>query len=431
MTIQYRTFIFLFWGMLAGGMLVAQPALHLRHLTHEISSQAYQPAYLAMQSDSALIRVGGGLGYGAGSNVLSMDQLYLEAGFLSDATKDDIIGQLKTDNRIQLGFLWDVTVNVQLKKLPISVFTRQNTQTFVGFNDPRSLGLLLYGNAKYAGETLTDEGISFGLSRYQEIGAGTALSAGKWAVGIRLKALLGQQATVLQNLDYSLFTEAFGAKVSMQSEYNFFRTQNTGNPGIGFGIDLGAVYTLRPNLSLQFAVQDLGSIRWQGDSYEQTVNFDYEGIEITQLFSTDFTNPSSFIPSDTLRSLLIPDPASGQLTQQLPTQLSIGGAYSWNQSNQLFTTILIGLSDQTYSKPSPLVNLAYHRKLGNFFTLGLNAYGGGLDQYGFGLLARTHISFADKMNLSIFGTMDNAMGLLSPVNGRGLSFQAGLTASLK
>lgn len=430
MIIQYRTFLLMVCGVLAGG-LVAQPALHLRHLPFEISSQAYQPAYLAMQTDSAMIRVGGALGYGAASNVLSMDQLYLEAGFLSDDIKDGIISQLQADNRIQLGFLWDASINLQLGKFPLSVFTRQNTQTYVGFHDPRSLGLLLYGNAKYAGETLTDDGINFSLNRYQEIGIGTARQIGKLAIGLRVKALLGSQATVLQHLDYSLFTEDFGAKVSMQSDYSFFRTTGSGTPGIGIGVDFGAVYTLRPNLSVQFAIQDLGSIRWEGESYDQTVDIDYEGVEITQLFSTDFSNTSNFIPSDTLRSLLIPDPITGTLTLPTPGQLSVGAAYSWKERNQVFGTVLVGLTPQSYSQPSPLVNLAYHRKLGSFLTLGINGYGGGLDQYGVGLLARANMTFAKKVGLSIFGFMDNAIGVVSPAGGQGLSFHAGLTASWK
>ena len=428
-TIVWKILILLL-GILAGGVIYAQPALYLRNLSQEITAQAYQPAYLALQ-DSFFLQIGGGIGYGSGSNVLTMDRLFLDNQYLSESVKDDIVGQLQDDNRLQLGFLLDGSANIRIKQQNFSVFTRRVTHTYARFQDPRSVGLLLYGNARYAGETLTDDEITLGLTSYQEIGIGTAWQLGKWAAGIRIKGLLGIQATLLQHLDYSLFTEKLGTKLSMQSNYEFFRAQSDGTAGMGLGIDLGAVYELNSKLALQFAVQDLGLIQWEGEQYDQTVSFDYDGVEITQLFNTDFSSANNFIPSDTLRSLLIPSPTSASYRHMLPALASIGASYQWNEANQLFGNLLFGLSPQAMAQPLPLLNLAYHRKLGSFFMIGVNAYGGGLDQYGLGAIARANLQFSDKLRISAFGSMDNALGILSPPNGKGQSFHAGLTIGLK
>lgn len=426
MNITHKIIIILLFGCFLGGIVYSQPALHLRHLPQEIASQAYQPAYLAMM-DSTRIQVGGAAAYGVGSNVLQMDHLFLEPGLLSESAKDGVVQQLGADNRLQLGFVWEGALNIRLKQMALSVFSRSVTQTHATFFDPQTVGLLLYGNARYAGQTITDEEISLGLTSYQEVGIGTAFQKGRLAAGIRLKALIGGQATVMQDLTYSLFTEAQGAQIILASDYTFFQSNADAGTSLGVGVDLGAVYTLSPNLSVQFAVQDLGFLTWNGDVYENNVNIDYEGVEITELFSTDFSNATNLIPSDTLRSLLIPDPVSGTVRQTLPGLASIGAAYRWQERNQLFATVLMGIAPNSFTNSPLLANLAYHRKLGSFLTLGVNAYGGGLDQYGFGALARADLRFSKKIRMSIFANMDNAIGVISPSNGKGFSFQGGLT----
>ncbi|MEZ4829409.1 MAG: DUF5723 family protein [Bacteroidia bacterium] len=420
MKISLRRLTLLILPLFALLKLDAQSGLQIQYQPEEITAQFYQPAFLAihpMKSFSA----GLGTAYEAGSNALTVSSLFMNDSYISESEKDNLVGQLGDNNRLHLGFTQSAIAAFEIKKQRISLSYRDYQNGYFRINNPATAGIVLYGNAPYAGQTISDENITLRNFSYRELAIGSAWQMGDLAFGVRLRALMGKYGNFTEDLNYSLFTASDGSDIRLNSSYEIFN----GSGGAGLGADLGLIYQPKPTLMIQAAVRDLGFISWNGTQRVNEVNISYQGINLNQFIDTDFSSGGRLFTPDTLEKLFFPDSTAGNFRLNLAPLASLAGSWEFSSGKTVSLAFVQGLSK--YSAPAPLVNLGYAHKIARPLTLGVNVYIGGMEGYGWGGFARGNFMLAEKYHASVFIAADNASGLITPQSAGGFAFQGGIT----
>ncbi|MEZ4774379.1 MAG: DUF5723 family protein [Bacteroidia bacterium] len=425
MTAYLRRMYLLIFLIFSIATLRAQSGLQIQFQPEEITAQFSQPAFLSIhQMKSFSVGVGGE--YGLAANTLSVNRLLMDDSFISKEEKDVLVGQMGDDNRLRLGFNQLAMLNLAVKNQRISISFRDFQGGYFRINNPSTAGLILYGNAPYAGQTVTDENITLRNLRFREIGVGSAWKAGDFSIGLRLKALIGSYGNFTDNLSYSLFTAEDGSDIRLNSNYQIFN----GKSGAGLGADLGFVYQPNEKILLQAAVRDLGFISWNGIRRDNQVSISYEGVDLNQFIDTDFSTGGQLFTPDTLQELFFPDSASGTYRMNMPGNFSIGGSWEFSTGKTISASVNGGFSQYAAWTPTPLVNVGYSHQLWRPLTIGVNAFVGGMEGFGFGGFVRANVSLADQYGVSLFVAADNAAGLISPETARGFALQGGITVRM-
>ena len=418
-------FIFLFC-LLVAHATKAQFGLHLQFLPEQGSAQYLQPAYIGSQ-EFQYVQVSTEGTFWIGSTSITLDGILDEGNYISNSAKNQILSQLeKKNNRLQAGASWGLHLNFKALKRVWQASFRQHTGFYTGINDSSTVGLVLRGNAPYAGQKLSDQNVFFRNMRYNEYALATAFSIGKGKLGIRAKLLQGRQATLIDDLSYTFFTAADGARIEVQSDYNIRKTISGGPNGWGAGVDVGLTYPINEKLSFQASLLNLGFINWQGQRTKSIVDFAYEGTEVDNILGDDLSS-GNFFSMDTLLQLFFPDTIQSSFNTSLPTSLQIGFSYRLSEKERLHASLHQSFSKASPSTYVPLLNLAYHYELSPNFLVGANLYGGGIERYGLGLLASTDFIISEQIRIGIYAALDNALGGIIPSNARGLSMQGGIS----
>lgn len=419
MTRIKRIVIFLF--LVNSWQLYAQMGLHTQFLFQQPSSILYQPANI-LRLDIDKFAIGGDGSVYLGNNSFRIDPILREGNRITEEIKDDILRQFNANNnQLHQGFHLGGYAIFNIGNTPISLSARRVRSTYLRINDPGTAGLILRGNAPFAGQEIADESLAYRSYEYWEGAVGSGWQIGRWLIGARLKSIIGTEAEILDRLSYNLFTESDGTNISVQSSYEFNDTQGDGIHGLGGGVDLGVSYLLSEKVFLQVALINAGFIRWNGRKREENVTFEYEGVPVDDLLGLGLSNNQLNI-ADTLQDLFFPVSEDASFTTPLPTSVSIGGAYQFTQEDRLIGSVTYGLTNYGPTTDLPLINVGYHRKFTKYFLLGINAYGGGMDLYGLGGLAACKVPLGSQSFIQIFYHLDNALGF---VYAQGVSMNGG------
>ena len=317
--------------------LSAQEGLHTQVLYQDIHSQTYQPALLYSHTFEH-ISVGVEGGFLLGANSFDMKGLDLEDNKLTETGKDRILSQLDGENnRLQIGYNWGAHVNFRLNKLPIGLSYHRQNHFFVRVNDSSTAGLLLRGNAPYAGTPLSDEEVRYRELDYHSLGIATAFSSGNWTVGIRLKGLIGRRAEDIDDFTYTLLTATDGTQLDLNATYNVRTSDGVASGAWGVGADIGAILQLSSNLRAQARINNLGFIRWnEGKTLNQAVDVIYEGYDIGNIIGGGIQQ--ELVLGDTLRTLIFPDTADAAFTTPLPALAAVGVDIDLPNSQRVFVS---------------------------------------------------------------------------------------------
>lgn len=402
----------------------SQLGLHAQLLSNSVSAQQYQPALLMFQ-DFQQVAVEAEGGYWLGANTFTLDGIFSDGNYISEDAKDQLISQLTDNNRFQLGYHYGIHANLRAAGRPWSLSYRNQQTFFFEADDPNSIGLALYGNARYAGDTLSDDQIAVRQQQYSEFAAGTGFKIGHVRLGIRAKVLLGNDLYAVDQLSYSLYTAPDGAKIAVQSEYDIYDASGSDQKGWGLGADIGAIYDNEDKLRVHASLVNLGFISWEGNRINNSVDFVYEGFEARD-FIGDNSNGQSIVLADTIEHLLFPDTVGARFTMPISAMGNIGIRYYLTDHDMIALSASQTIGRFAPSARLPLINVAYHRHFGKMLTLGANLYSGGYDIFGAGLLAQINYPIGDSFGIHAFYYLDNALGALAPGIGQGLSMNGGL-----
>ncbi|RMG27274.1 MAG: hypothetical protein D6730_07570 [Bacteroidetes bacterium] len=412
--------------MLAATNARAQFGLHLQFLPGQAAAQLVQPAYLAGQQTFQHGQLGTEGNFWLGSNAITLDGILQDGNHISEASKNQIIGQLgRRSSQLHAGARWGLHANVKALNQNWQLSFRQHIGLALGINDSSTAGLILRGNAPYAGQSLSDEDVFFRMARYNEYGLATAFQLKGFQVGIRLKALQGLRGTFLDEVNYTFFTADDGTSIEVQAQYDLRQSRAEDPYGWGAGIDLGAIFTLNQQWRMQASLRNLGFIRWQGIQMAHAIEVDYQGSEAGNILGDDL-GTGDYFDSDTLQKLLVPDTLHTSFTTGLPASIQLGLSYQFDPKTSFHASLHQSLSRNAPTARTPLLNLAVHHQLVQPLLIGANVYAGGMEGFGMGLVAAANFNLAEKVQIGAHGILDNALGAIAPGQSKGLGLQAGL-----
>ncbi|MDX2284524.1 MAG: DUF5723 family protein [Bacteroidia bacterium] len=380
----------------------------------------YQPALLHAAGAYGIWTSGM---YAAALQPVPLGELLSLEGVLETADKDRLMGYLGGENRLHIGQGWSAGGWGRIGRVPLSLDFSRMQLTSLRFGAPHTLGLVLYGNARYAGQTLEDAEMHLLRQAWNEIAAGTAGAAdsGRLAWGLRAKVLIGTQADSWESVSYSLLTAADGRQIDLRGAYTRFRLPE-GQGGTGAGIDAGLHWNPDGPWQAGISATDLGFIRWRGTVYDNEVDLSYAGFDAAELFADGFPDGEEL--SDTLRMLLYPDSMAGGYRTVLPGLVQAQIGYELGERAAVQAGIIQGLGRYSATGARPVVWAAYVRQLGPV-QLAAHAGAGGIDGLRLGLAGQGNIRIG-AYGLTWFASADQVLGGVLPGRGRGLAVQGGI-----
>ncbi|MEQ8472305.1 MAG: DUF5723 family protein [Marinoscillum sp.] len=221
----------------------------------------------------------------------------------------------------------------------VTVFVNERTDaTF--FYPFQLVNFIWQGNRNYVGEEYVIDDISYDFTHYREIGVGYGRSFDIFGfntnLGVRLKYLQGvAHSSIKDNLEMSILTreEDYSVVVNMNEGLSRSAGLNMlqdgdipyliNNGNTGFAIDLGGTIDLSDRITVGFAANDLGFIKWQDDA--ETASFNGTSFEIN---GGSFDNMDQLADAvmDSIENLQI-DTIASTFTTSLNSSLFLSGSY--------------------------------------------------------------------------------------------------------
>ncbi|MFC2110210.1 DUF5723 family protein [Bacteroidota bacterium] len=269
-------------------------------------------------------------------------------------------------------------------------------------------------------------GSSFALSdekmestTYSEIGIGYTRKflKDKLAVGVRLKSLNGiAHAGTVENSSFSVDIDPNTSAWTVMAANATVNTSGTEQEegeemalfteNKGFGFDIGATYEITPKLTVEVAVNDIGSIDWsekvKNYNIEDTSGSVYSGVDLDTGGSIDDEITSA------LEDVIGTSETEEGFTTKLATKTYISAKYQLSKKNALTAAFFKNSNPVVEIKPS--YALGFNRTL-NKTTYGVVASSGGPNsdmRFGANMVFR--LAF-----LQLYAAVDNIANLTAKV----------------
>jgi hypothetical protein len=276
--------------------------------------------------------------------------------------RDKFLGRIK-----ELNYL-EPKVSIQL--LGVGITAGKDLFVFLDINDNAEVNLVcpgnlirlaFIGNEEFTGQTLDLSSIKADVNYYREIGLGASkYITPKLRLGAKAKLLLGIAAGSLQNYgldltvnsDYSNTLYANMA-IDISAPVDFIKDSNNGIKDVqlikerfdprnrnykslfnmrnaGFGLDLGAEYSVTDKLVFSAAITDIGFIKWKSDITNLVVhgNIELRGLDFQDIYQGEATiDDLTKNLADSISNAFQNADVRKPFTTKLPVGLSFGGQY--------------------------------------------------------------------------------------------------------
>lgn len=425
---QYIFQYFLLLSLLAfsqHNFLFAQQGIQLSMSPKLSFSQWQQPAHLATDPfEKYSLGIGGA--FALAGNQVPIGDWPLYDNFLDEPKKEAILAELDTDNRFNILGQAELLFLFRSKKRPVSIGFRQRSLAHTSFQNPNTLGLVLKGNAAYAGQVIEDPEIRLTIQAYSELSAGTAATKGNWSYGGRVKFLLGNNYQALDMQNFSLSTSETGTRIQVAANYEYDRSMGKSLDGFGVAADLGVSYEVNEKLQLQASVIDLGFISWQVDKVQNILDTSYEGLLIENISELDLSTEESIFSSDSLQRLFLPDSSQINSTVYVPGFAQMGVNYQLTERSSLGLLVRYGFKRESPMSNNIQANLIFQHHINSWLKGGLHGSIGGLSGFDAGVFLAGNIALSKKRDLQIFWQSDQILGLIQPQFGKAQAMQAGI-----
>lgn len=303
------------------------------------------------------------------------------------------------------------------------------------------------GNGPYVGETARFDGFRPGAYHIRDYSLGVSKVFGPFlTAGIRAKLMFGKanlstgssrirvntqedNFALLMEGDYTL-NASFPMTITQDDEGNITEIEvpeidplvymmNRGN--VGFGIDLGLIYSYSEKITLSASVLDLALLRWKTDlnNVQGVGDFEYAGTDLGQQFNSgSLINEILDSIYNSTEAITSTDPYS----YFLPTQVFLAGSYRYNKNTSF------GLVNR---------NVIYQSKLHSSFTLSAQStlagqFTGSLSwSYLNNSLANLGVGLAwHGKGIQLHAATDNLLGFFFPFDTRTLNLRVGMNLML-
>ncbi|MCF8331439.1 MAG: DUF5723 family protein [Bacteroidales bacterium] len=254
------------------------------------------------------------------------------------------------------------------------------------------LGLPYNGNGAYLGETIEMKPLNLKTTHYRQYAVGFAWQQPEfWSAGLRVKLLYGKANAWTENAYASLYTAEDGYAIDAEAELLGHMTLppgfdpdntednqnidpkeyllNTANWGVG--LDAGFRFMASDKLSVTGSVVDLGSIKFNRNSYtyeNEKTKVTFEGFD-----AYDYVGMNDSLIEEDIQNTLdsIADKFNiqdkeGSYKMPLTTRFYLGGQYHLNDKNNLGLLFRGQFFGDAFR---PALTASYRHRFGRFLSL--------------------------------------------------------------
>lgn len=339
---------------------------------------------------------------------------FRKGGYISGEIKDDISRNLGAGNRLGADVGYGVFFSQKISEnwnysLLISDRAHLNAQF------PKELfDLILYGNKKFAGDTVILDNTNFNFLRYQQIQAGIIRTSGKGnRYGLAFSFLKGEENYYAKFNRARLFTEENGESLSVDFNAEINRT-DTGNKGLdafhGWGIscDLFSEFAFKVkerNSLFRAEINDIGAIQWNKKSlvYKADTSIHFEGIYISDIFQLNDSVLKTISPDTMMEDL-----QSSQVLKSHVSYLPALMKLSWMLEVNKFL-FSFEMAHRLNANYNPFISLKTSYKFSSSFSASSKFSYGGYGKTAFGV----ELNLAIK-NFMLLAGSNNLEGLIFP-----------------
>ena len=376
----------------------------------------------------------------------------------------DLLSQLRTQNLLYANASIDLLhVKVRYQNWDIWYGLRQNQQMSMFY--PKSLfSLAIVGNEQFKDVPMDLTPLGFNGSVYREHTVGASTEMGKWVFGARISLLQGLTNAYLKpnnitvtvtddmysmNGDADAVIKTSGLPGDSLANFNLnqfrhFDKTNTDNfsdfsefmntyysansftrfRNPGFALSLGALYKYDDQLTLSFALSDLGFISWNDNNKYFSVKgeSEFKGIDRlgSMLEGNDFTTDSLF--NDIASNFETEEDHQGSYSTWLHTKFYVSAKYQVAQRTHLHASLYGVVNRKFY----PALTLGVNQELGRLLNVSLTTSMNQrkLSNIGFGLLFKPG-------PVQFYLAADNIYSpLVNPLNFTNMNIRVGLNIVL-
>ena len=311
--------------------------------------------------------------------------------------RDKFLGKIKDLN------YFNPEVSVQLLGFGLTV--GEGLNVFLDINDRAEVNLVapgdfirlaFLGNEEFIGQTLDLSDMRADFNYYREIGIGASKNiTPKLRFGAKAKLLFGITGGTLQNYVLNLTvnsnqTNTLEANMAMDisgpvffypesdnkiADIDFdderFDSANgtakflTNMKNAGFGLDLGAEYTVNDRIVLSAAITDVGFIKWKSDlsNIEAVGNVELRGLDFEDIYKGRATfDDLTESMVDSIKNAFVVAGTKKPFMTKLPVGAVLGGKYILNDK---FSIGLLSYSRITSQQIREALTLSANMNIGN------------------------------------------------------------------
>lgn len=241
--------------------------------------------------------------------------------------------------------------------------------------------LAAFGNAQYAGQSVSLSPLQFNLLTYTQVQAGILKTVrkqkGSWNLGFGLSLLFGKQNLNLKINEAELYTDSDGEYLEgslsgVIRSSSASGTQYFDANGIGFSGSFNVGYST-DKWGILLEADDIGLINWNKDVKQTDLDtaFRFDGVEVDLFSGGDaFAN----VATDSILNGLATDVALGNYTTATPGSIRLEGHYMLNKKQ---LRLYLGVHYRFAPGYVPYAYVGTNSPLGKGFSIdGRFAYGG-------------------------------------------------------
>lgn len=295
------------------------------------------------------------------------------------------------------------------------------SQTFARFENPETAGLILQGNAPYAGRAVEETEVFLRQFSTWKVSAGVAGGKGRFRWGARLTGWVPSSWTEISDLSYRLFTTSQGDSADVTLAYSAL----TGGNGWGLTTDLGVVWK-KGKFQVEAAVLALGAVQVTGPGREVNAQIRFAGVKIANPFEENAFEGLFDGLADSLENEVLP--ASAEMTRWVsaPGTARLGLRYQFSAANEVSLWPSLRWQGAGENRYLPGLGAGYHHTFATWkASLGANFGWDAARGFTGGLLASKTIKLGNSQ-LRISGGAGQVLGWLLPATGTGVSAWGGL-----
>lgn len=273
-----------------------------------------------------------------GSNGITTGALFdfFAADFLDATLKDKLTANTREVNNIgsfqdyEVGFRqWtDSTYNNWRKGFGLHLAIRSRFGAQVS---SEALELSLYGNARFAGQTVEVLPLDNSSLVYTEFGYTYLQRYKQWSAALSGNLLLGHAYGQLETSRGTLYTEPSGEYIDLDAAYRYQSADSLlWLKGIGLSMHAEVSHTFNEKWGMTLGVRDLGLLFWNQSAWtiEADSVFRFEGQEIPNLLDQNGLDFGDL--QDRFRSTF-DDKQGGGFSTWLPARVYAEGQYQLNR----------------------------------------------------------------------------------------------------